>query len=54
MGEKSQFITVIFVKELIQYVSSIVEDLEKQKKLQFENFDAKSGFSSQATKEGST
>ena len=39
MGEKSQFITVIFVKDLIQYISSIVEDLEKQKKLQFENFD---------------
>ena len=38
-GEKSQFITVIFVNDLIQYISSIVEDLEKQKKLQFENFD---------------
>ena len=38
-GENSQFITVIFVKDLIQYISSIVEDLEKQKKLQFENFD---------------
>ena len=37
--EKSQFISVIFVKDLIQYISSIVEDLEKQKKLQFENFD---------------
>ena len=38
-GELSQFITVIFGKDLIQYMSSIVEDLEKQKKLQFENFD---------------
>ena len=28
-GEKSQFISVIFVKDLIQYVSSIVKDLEK-------------------------
>ena len=38
MGEKSQFISVLFLKDLIQYISSIVEDLEKQKKLQFENF----------------
>ena len=27
------------MKDLIQYISSIVEGLEKQKKLQFENFD---------------
>ena len=27
------------MKDLVQYISSIVEDLEKQKKLQFENFD---------------
>ena len=39
MGEKPQFVRVIFVKVLIQYIVSIVEDLEKQKKLQFENFD---------------
>ena len=38
-GEKSQFIIVIFVTDLIQYTSSIVEHLEKQKKLQFENVD---------------
>ena len=38
-GELSQFITVISGNDLIQYISSIVEDLEKQKKLQFENFD---------------
>ena len=38
-GEKPQFIAVIFVKDLIQYISSIVENLEKMKKLQFENFD---------------
>ena len=38
-GENSQFISVIFVKDLIQYISSLVEGLEKQKKLRFENFD---------------
>ena len=27
------------MKDLVQYISSIVEDLEKQKKQQFENFD---------------
>ena len=29
-GEKSQNISVIFVEDLIQYISSMVEDLEKQ------------------------
>ena len=38
-GELSQFITVIFGKDLIQYISSIVEDLEIEKKLMFKNFD---------------
>ena len=37
--EKPHFISVIFVKDLVQYISSIVADLEKQKKLRFENFD---------------
>ena len=34
-----QFILEIFVKDLIQYISSTVEDLEKQKRLQFGIFD---------------
>ena len=53
-GEKSQFISVIFVKDLIQYVSSIVEDLEKTRSYGLKVLMKISGFCSQTTKGGST
>ena len=55
MGEKSQYFSIIFVKDLIQYISSIVEDLKKQKRsYSLKTLMAISGFCSQATKGGST
>ena len=53
-GEKSQFISVIFLKDLIQYVSSIVKDLEKTRNYGLKVLMKISGFCSQTTKDGST